>query len=235
MIMYRLDLEAIEASLRAVQADFPRINETLTTPRDPMTDEVRANMMAGYRGVDEALAQGLDLFELGSSSGLLELNTLVLCGTETDRRKAFARHIEITRERFYRNKEGGISALMDWMKQHKDKDVWKRAAGAYIHILSRPQLYVEGNHRTGALVMSYILAREGRPPFVLSVANAKAYFDPSSLVKETKKHSLGMLIRLPKLKKRLARLLRENGEKGYLLPPAAVGNGGTSVCRGKRE
>jgi hypothetical protein len=213
-----LDLCAIESSLRTVQADFARLNETLSTPRDPMTDEVRANMMAGYRLVNDALAEGRDLFSLGNSKWLLELNTLVLCGNDEERRKAFAGHIATTEERFYRNGEGGISGLMEWMQEHKDNDIWKRAAGAYIHILSRPQLYVEGNHRTGALVMSYILVREGRPPFVLSVENAKAYFDPSSLVKETRRHGLGMLVRLPKLKRRFAKLLRQDGDKRYLLP-----------------
>jgi hypothetical protein len=211
-----LDLDAIESSLSAVQADFARINDTLTTPRDPMTDEVRANMMAGYRFVDNALARGVDLFELGNSRWLLELNRLVLCGTDEDKRKAFDQHLANTEKHFYRQGEGGISALMDWMKKHQRTDVWKRAAGAYIHILSRPQLYLEGNHRAGALIMSYILAREGRPPFVLSVENAKAYFDPSSLVKETKRHSLGMLVRLPKLKKRFAKLLKEDGDERYL-------------------
>jgi hypothetical protein len=215
---FRLDLPAIDSSLAAVQSDFARINETLNTPRDPMTDEVRANMMAGYALIDDALGKGLDLFELGNSRWLLKLNTLILCGTDRDRRDAYMRHIAATEERFYQDQRGGIAALIEWLRKHDEKDVWKRAAGAYIHILSRPQLYLEGNHRTGALVMSYILAREGQPPFVLSVENAKAYFDPSSLVKETKRHGIGMLIRLPKLKKRFAKLLRENGRKGYLIP-----------------
>jgi hypothetical protein len=50
--------------------------------------------------------------------------------------------------------------------------------------VSEPQLLIEGNHRTGALVLSYILAREGRPPFVLTAENAKAYLDPSTLITE---------------------------------------------------
>jgi hypothetical protein len=212
----RLNLPAIESSLRSVQANFVRINRSLTAPRDPMTDEVRENMMAGYRFVDDVLARGLELFEPGSSKWLLELNTLVLCGRDEKKRRDFAQHIQATEERFYENEVGGIRDLMEWMEGHKRKDVWRRAAGAYIHVLSRPQLYIEGNHRTGALIMSYILTREGRPPFVLSVENAKAYFDPSTLVKETTKHSLGMLIRLPKLKKRFARLLEQDGDKRFL-------------------
>jgi hypothetical protein len=49
--------------------------------------------------------------------------------------------------------------------------------------------------------MSYILAREGRPPFVLTAANAKAYLDPSTLITETRKHSLVAIFRLQKIKR----------------------------------
>ena len=39
-------------------------------------------MIAGYAFVDALVADGIDLFALGSSKHLLELNTLVLCGIE---------------------------------------------------------------------------------------------------------------------------------------------------------
>jgi len=212
----RLNLSEIDASLRAVQADFGRINATLCAQRDAMSDEVRANLMTGYRHVDEALTKGIDLFGLGNSKHLLELNILVLCGTDQDRRKHFARHIASTERRFYEQEGGGIGTLMEWLQRNNGDDVWKRAAGVYIHILSRPELYIEGNHRTGALIMSYMLAREGQPPFVLTVGNAKAYFDPSTLVQGTKRRSLRMLIRLPKLKTRFANILKDNADSSYL-------------------
>jgi len=213
----RLNLFAIDMSLQAVQEDFARINKGLSVPRDPMTDEVRLNMMAGYRCVDKALARGRNLFELGNSKRIFELNMLVLCGADQAIREDCAQHMKSAEKRFYGH-VGGIGDLMEWLRQHKGDDVWKRAAGAYIHVLSQPQLYIEGNHRTGALIMSYILARAGRPPFVLSLENAKAYFEPSTLVKETKKHSLSMLTRLPKLKKKFARLLIESADKRFLNP-----------------
>jgi hypothetical protein len=214
----RLNLTEIEASLRAVQASFDQINRTLSTPRDAMTDVVRQNMMAGYRMVDDALGDGLDPFRVGHSGWLLELNTRVLCGLDPQRRREFSRHIEATERHFYDQHDAGIQGLVDWLARHQADTVWRRAAGAYTYILSRPQLYLEGNHRTGSLIMSYLLARDGEPPFVLSVANAKAYFDPSSLVKDSRKHSLAMLLRVPKLKKRLARLLKDQRTAGYLAP-----------------
>ena len=214
----RLNLLAIESSLLTVQADFARINATLSMQRDPMSDEVRANMMAGYRFVDDALASGIDLFELGHSRRLLELNTLVLCGIDEDKRKDFAEHVASTEQWFYGQESGGIGLLMEGLQRHNGFDVWRRAAGVYIQVLSQPQLYIEGNHRTGALIMSYLLAREGQPPFVLSVDNAKAYFDPSSLAKGTNRQGIGRLVRLPKLRKRFAHLLKVSADAGYLLP-----------------
>lgn len=214
---WRLNIPAIESALKAVQENFVRINHGLSAPRDVLTDQVCANMVAGYRFIDEALAQKLDLFEFGHSRRLLELNTLVLCGTDEDRRRRHARHIAFSEHRFYEQPGGGIGALMEWLQRHGTDDIWTRSAGAYIQILSRPQLYLEGNHRAGALIMSYMLAREGQPPFVLSVANAKAYFDPSNLVKGTNQRSLSGLLRLPKLRKRFAELLKEHADERYLI------------------
>jgi Fic family protein len=82
-------------------------------------------------------------------------------------------------------------------------------------VLSEPQLFIEGNHRTGALIMSWLLAREGKPPFVLSVDNAKAYFDPSSIAKSLRKHSLRMMLSRPKLLKRFAALLKNGAQSAH--------------------
>ena len=112
---------------------------------------------------------------------------------------------------------GGIRDLVEWYAGHRDQSAWNRAAGIYVRILSKPQLFIEGNHRTGALVMSYILLRDGYPPFVLSVDNAAAYFDPSTVIRDTDKKSPAMLFRLPGIKSRLAQLLLDHADPGYLL------------------
>ncbi len=212
----RLNLDAIEASLRAVQADFDAINASLTISRDPLTDEVVERLMLGYAYVDRLLARRIDAFELGNSPFLLELNYLVLCGTDAAIRLDCRQVLELTQQRFYTASGGGIEGLVNWLQARKGDAAWKQAAGAYVYILSQPQLYFEGNHRTGALVMSYLLARNGRPPFVLSVDNAKAYFDPSTLVKNARKHTLQLLLARPKLVKRFAAILKNGGEKVHL-------------------
>ncbi|MBK1619450.1 hypothetical protein CKO42_13580 [Lamprobacter modestohalophilus] len=212
----RLNLDAIEASLRAVQADFERINATLDTPRDPLGNAVLERMLLGYELVDAYLADGVDLFATGHSSLLLELNVRVLCGLDAALRPECSSQLEATEEHFYAATDGGVESLVNWVRGLNGAPARRRAASTYIHILSQPQLFIEGNHRTGSLVMSWILANDGKPPFVLSVENAKAYFDPSALVKSSRKHSLRLLLERPKLVKRFADLLKEDAEKIHL-------------------
>jgi hypothetical protein len=214
----RLDLDAIERSLRGLQHEFERINETLTVPRDPLSDCVLENMMLGYRRVDRILADRIDLFALGSSGYLLELNALVLWGDDHRQREASRAALDAARRRFYSDGQGGVGALSDWLGLISGQSIWRRAASVYLHMLSQPQLFQEGNHRTGALVMSWILASEGQPPFVLSVNNARGYFEPSTLAKEARRNSLRMLlVQRPRLVRRFAALLRQDADPAYLL------------------
>src|SRR5262247_4432905 len=216
MDTYRLDLKAIEQSLRDVQREFPKINELLDSRRDSMTDDVLDNMLAGYTFVDQAVADGIDLFTLRHATAFLELNHIVLCGLDEQVRQEYQSHLEATTQRFYEQEEFNIDDILRWYYRHEKESAWKRAAGVYVRILSQPQLYIEGNHRTGALIMSYLLVREGKAPFVLTVDNAKAYFDPSTLIKATKKTATTMLTKLPGMKKRFAEFLREQTYPAYL-------------------
>ena len=212
-----LDLEAIAISLRRVQMEFDAINQQLSWQRDPMSDEVVENLLAGYAYVDALVDAGIDFFVMGQHKHLLELNTLVLCGRNLERRAEFAAHIEATERHFYEERQGGIEDIVEWYSRHRHEPAWKLAAGLYVRILSKPQLFIEGNHRTGVLVASYVLLRNGLPPFVLTVENALAYFDPSTVIRGTNKLGLLALFRLPGIKKRFARFLRDQPSSDYLL------------------
>lgn len=217
-----LNLPAIEASLRRVQQEFDVINQRLSAQRDPMSDEVVENLLAGYGFVDDLVKSGVDVFSMGQHHHLLELNTLVLCGRNPVRRAEFALHIAATKRRFYEEREGGIEDLAEWCSRHWSESVWRLAAGVYMRILSKPQLFIEGNHRTGALIMSYVLLRKGKPPFVLSVDNTLAYFDPSTVIRNTSKLGPIALFRLPGVKKRFAQFLEAHADDVYLLAPDSL-------------
>ena len=199
-----------------MQREFARINEQLSPPRDPLADDVVRNMVAGYELVDLLAASGIDPFAMGNLKYLLELNTTVLCGTDPVKREEYARHRQTTEERFYEAQHGGIQDLVEWYESRRGDPPWTLAAGVYVRLLSRPQLFVEGNHRTGALAMSHILVRADEPPFVLTTENAATYFDPSAVIQDTEKQGLTMLFRSPGLIRRVASFLQEHSDRRYL-------------------
>jgi hypothetical protein len=51
---------------------------------------------------------------------------------------------------------------------------------------------------------------------VLTVDNAKAYFDPSTLIKATKKTPLTLLFKLPPLVREFAQFLKAQADYRYL-------------------
>jgi len=211
-----LNLPVIESSLRRVQREFEIINQQLGWQRDPMSDEVIANLLAGYAYVDVLVQRDIDVFAMGKHKHLLQLNNIVLCGVDPTRRAEFSGLIKATENRFYDEPGGGIEDVVEWHARHLDQSVWRRAAGLYVRALSKPQLFIEGNHRTGALIASYILLRAGKPPFVLSPENALAYFEPSTVVRNTSKLGPIALFRLPGINKRFAKFLEEQADPGYL-------------------
>jgi hypothetical protein len=205
----RLDLPSIESALRDVQQRFTELSRYFTEPRDPFTDEVLQNVLAGYALIDDYVARDVDLFDLQQVNLMLEINATVLCGSDPAGRAEFADHLAATEEHFFNNTEGGIKDLYNWYCAYRSESVWKRAAGVYVRILSRPQLFIEGNNRTGSLIVSYLLMRAGLPPFVLSLTNAEGYFNPSSVIRNSAKHGVKALYELPKIKKKYAAFLEE--------------------------
>jgi len=175
------------------------------------------NLASGYELVNQLITSKVELFALGNSAFLLELNTRVLCGTGNQKRLEYSKHISANNNYFYERTDAGIQDLSEWYAIHRHESVWQRAAGVYIRIVSEPQVFIEGNDRTGTLVMSYILAKEGQPPFVLSPDNAREYFHYSALVKNSPRNSLNRLFRLPRLKAQIAAFLKRQANPGYLL------------------
>lgn len=216
MATRRLDIDAIERSLRDVQRDFSRINRIIKSKREDLSDDIVSNMLEGYTRIDYYLKRGKHLLTRKRRHEVLELNHIVLCGSTAAARREFKEHIEHTRDRFFFDPVFNIDMLLDWYLRHRKDDVWKLAAGWYTRQLSQPQLFFEGNHRTGALIMSYIMARRKQPPFVLSLDNAKGYFDPSSMIKRTHKSKGTLMFRLPGMGKKFAKFLKNHAEPRFL-------------------
>lgn len=212
----RLNLDAIESALRAFQGDFHRNSGQLPSAQGSMSDEVVTNMVAGYRAIDEIVASGADLLAVGLSRQLLDLNEIVLCGPDWKARHHSKEHIKANETYFYDDAIGGVGDLVEWYSRHNDESVWKRAVGTYVRVLGEPQLYIEGNHRTGALIMSYVLVRGGQPPFVLTSQCAERYFRLSARIKRTRKYSVVSFFTLLKTRRRFAGFLHDHADSAYL-------------------
>jgi hypothetical protein len=78
--------------------------------------------------------------------------------------------------------------------------------------------------------MSYMLAREGHPPFVLTTGSARAYLDPSCLITETCKHSLVSLFRLPKITRYFTTFLKQQADPKYLIATTAGRISSGRIC-----
>ena len=205
----RLRLGRIEEELRDVQQHFASINALLRLRRDDFTDTVRQNMLAAYEFLDAIVHDGVDLFSDQGLEALLQLNHLVLLGRDYDSR-AFIRHISATRQQFFTNFRHYVKPIRRWYRKHETENPYKVASQVYVGVLSQPQLYQEGNHRTGSLIASGILLQNGCPPFVLTRQNAVAYFNPSSEIKFTDKRTVRGKLRLPKYRCRFRDFLQQN-------------------------
>lgn len=139
-----LDLNAIRNSLLEVQAQFESLNAQLDERRDPFDDVVCSNMLHGYALIDRLIVDDVDLFDLQQIDWMIEINTTVLCGVDPENRKEFSQHIAMTSSRFFDNDEGGVRDLLEWYNSHRNESAWKRAAGIFVRILSKPQLFIEG-------------------------------------------------------------------------------------------
>ena len=211
----RLRLARIDEELSEVQRYFPAINAVLNSRRDEFTDTVRQNMLAAYEFLDAVVNQDLDLFSDEGLEALLQLNHLALLGKGYDPRE-FGRHITVTRHQFFDNFRRYVKPIRRWYRRHETDNPYKVAAQVYVGVLSQPQLYQEGNHRTGSLIASGILLQNGCPPFVLTRENAVAYFNPSSEIKFTDKRSVRGKLRLPKYQRDFRDFLRNNVNEAYV-------------------
>lgn len=200
--------------------DLDRIEATLRTMADPghweSLPDVLNRLLVGYRYVDRLLVEGVELLDLGQSRHLLELNHIVLCGTSPKTRAEAADHLAETERVFYEGRPGGIADFNDWRERNRGLAGAELAAACFVRIVSSPQLYVEGNQRTGMLVASYVLARAGAPPLVLSAATKPEAARLFGEIKECPKTRLVKQPRLWKLQRRLTAFIVASADPALL-------------------
>jgi len=181
----RFNLQNVEASLLSVERNWRKIDDELDLEkigrRDTFDSTIRSRLMDAYRYLDSLLKKGVEPFSQDGISEIMELNNIIHYGFDLQLRLEYNRAIQANSEKFAQF----IVPIEKWYKKHmKDKPhPLKAAAEVYVAVLGFPQLFIEGNHRTGNLLSNWISMYYGRPPFVLSEKNALAYFRPSKEIK----------------------------------------------------
>lgn len=207
------NIKEIESTLTHFQSKFDLINKSLSMEREDFTDEIRNNLLEGYDFLNSLYSKDIDIFSPSGLYNFVELNHIVLCGIDPKKREEFYHHIEKTRDIFRER----ITPIIKWYKSNSKKtDFYIVAGGLYAQLLSFPQLYIEGNHRTGNLIFNYYLLVHELPPFIITEETAKSYFDISENIKFSKKGNFTDDIKRNKLAKGIGKLLSESIDQRFI-------------------
>ncbi len=215
----KFNLTNVEKSLIDVEKNWKKINDELDFEklgrRDTFDSVVRGRMMDAYTYLDSLLRKGVEPFSSEGISEILELNNIVHYGFDLQLRLEYNQAIQANSEKFAEF----IGPIEKWYeKQMKgEPHALKAAAQAYVAVLGFPQLFIEGNHRTGNLISNWISMYYGHPPFVLSAKNAVSYFKPSKEIKKfVNKSTWRGRARLPKYRTCFKRFWEDNIDKKYV-------------------
>ena len=219
--LLRLNLGNIEKSLTRVEENWKKIDDELDLRKigrkdTAFTADIRAKMMSAYKLLDNSLGKGIEPFSREGLEEMCELNNLVHYGVDSRLRQEYVKAIAANSEKYYRN----ISPIVKWYANHMKKEPHplKVAVEVYVAVLGHPQLFIEGNHRTGSIIASWINMYYGYPPFVLSVKNAIPYFEPSAKIKKfADKSTWRGRSRLPKYRKSFKEFWTKNIDWTYVI------------------
>ena len=215
----KFNLINVEKSLLEVEKNWKKIDDKLDFEklgrRDIFDSTVRRRMMDAYTYLDTQLRNEVEPFSTDGVSEILELNNIIHYGFDLRLRLEYNQAIVANSEKFRDN----IVPIEKWYKKHMKGELHplKVAAEVYVSVLGFPQLFIEGNHRTGNLISNWVSMYYGHPPFVLSVENAIAYFKPSKDIKRFADRSTWRgRARLPKYRACFKKFWEENIDDKYV-------------------
>lgn len=202
---YRPNLQEIEKSYAQVLANWKQIDDQLDFSKvgrkdTPFDKLLMDNMLSAWDYIDYFIRKK-DYSLLSNEGGpdMLEINHRVHYGLDFTLREEYNKALDATTEKFSKQ----IIPIRKYYQKHIEKltSSDKIASEVYVSILGMPQLFIEGNHRSGSIIASWINLAHDKPPFVLTVENALPYFKPASEIKKfNKKSTWRSLTNLPKYK-----------------------------------
>ncbi len=203
---YRPNLKEIEKSYTDVLKNWKEIDDQLDRQKigrkdTPFDKLLMDNLLSAWDYIDFFIKKrDYSLLSKKGGPDMLEINNRVHYGLDDTLRQEYHKAISATANKFTKQ----VQPLRNYYRKKtaRNASINKIAAEIYIAILGQPLLYIEGNHRSGSIISSWINLVHNRPPFVLTVENAMSFFKPAQQIKEfDKSSSWRSLTKLPKYKK----------------------------------
>lgn len=204
--MYRPNLKRIEESYQSVLKHWQEIDNLLDHTKvgrkdQPFDKKLMENLLHGWEYLDFVIRKrDYSLFSDKGGPDMLEINHRVHYGSDTELRNEYAKATQATTEKFTRQ----VIPIRQYYKKEtkKNTSTYHIAAEIFISIIGMPQLFIEGNHRSGSILASWINLVNDKPPFVLTRENAVSFFRPAQAIKSFNKKSLWRSVtELPKYKR----------------------------------
>ncbi|MFA5373870.1 MAG: hypothetical protein WC354_06800, partial [Candidatus Omnitrophota bacterium] len=196
--------------LRKVKESLGALNIVSNIPQAAF--EAESDMLLeAYRYVN----MRLDSVEPLRAEDLLEINLLLTVGGNRFVYPYYRQFISRTRGSFSRS----IGPVWEWYRRHESSPPVEKAAGlAARMMLSQPNLFEDGNHRSAAVVMALILLKEGNAPFIPNKSNIKALLSITGAIQSLKRDSFVHILPLLIYQGRLGRFLDNNTSEAFLIP-----------------
>ncbi|MEE4135709.1 MAG: hypothetical protein V2I32_06510 [Desulforhopalus sp.] len=219
-VVLRPDLKKIEKSYNRVINNWQQIDDELDERgvgrKDaPFDGTIRDNMLCAWEYMDHLLKKEVQLLQKNCGHHLLEINHCVHYGEDYVLRAEYRKAMDATAQKFSHL----IGPIRNYHAKHmrNASPVMKVGAEVFIAIVGQPQLFIEGNHRSGSVIASWINMYNNKPPFVLSVENAVAYFAPAQEIKKFNNKSLWRsFTELPKYKRAFRDFWEGNCDMAYI-------------------
>lgn len=212
----RFDLRAIASALHGLRTHMDRVNRELDNHHPSLNRDSVNQIVQAYSMVDHYLAAGLPLLSLGQSREVLAINHCVLFGQENVGSLDFHKALKASERHFYGVAGSGIGDMVDWYSRRREQPVWQLAAGVYLQTVGPPQLFLEGNHRTGVILANYVLGRANQAPLVIDHSLAPAWFEMTEAIRSRRRTLLEPRFWLRSLNGELAEFIQHNVNERYL-------------------
>ncbi|WP_163340489.1 hypothetical protein [Desulfopila sp. IMCC35008] len=202
---YRPNLKEIESSYICVLENWESIDNLLDEHKvgrkdTPFNRPLMDNLLNTWDYIDFFIKKNdYGLLSKYGGPDMLEINNRVHYGEDYILRDEYKKAIKATAEKFSKQ----IPIIRKYYKKHLkgERSVNKVASEVFISIVGQPQLFIEGNHRSGSIISSWINMAHDNPPFVLTVENALTFFEPAQVIKKfNKKSKWRSITKLPKYK-----------------------------------